>query len=61
VTDHGVTYPTLMDLEGRASDDYGVRAFPTLALIDRKGNLRYLQSGFDEQAVTPLLARLLAE
>lgn len=61
VKEHGVTYPTLMDVDGKLSATYEVSAFPTIALIDKKGVLRYLQSGFDEDAVTAQIKTLLAE
>ena len=61
VTQHGVTYPTVMDTENQLSELYQVEAFPTVAIIDRKGVLRYLEAGFDEAAVRERVEALLAE
>jgi peroxiredoxin len=61
VTRHGVTYPTLMDTEEEMTNTYRIEAFPTIALLDRKGNLRYLKSGYDEESLTPLVEALLEE
>ena len=61
VAQNGVTYPTLMDTEDVASQAYKIEAFPTIAIIDRKGVLRYFQAGFNEEAVVRLVEKLLAE
>ncbi len=61
VDKHGVTYPVMMDLDDVASQAYQVQAFPTVAVIDRKGVLRYLEAGFNEQGVLDQVKALLAE
>lgn len=61
VKKNGVTYPTLMDIEGRHNRAFQIRALPTVAVIDRKGVLRYLQTGFDEDGVIRQIEALLAE
>jgi cytochrome c-type biogenesis protein CcmF len=61
VAEHEVTYPTVLDTEGDVSLAYEVNALPSIAVIDRKGVLRYLQPGFDEAAVVKLVEQLLAE
>lgn len=38
---------------------YGGEGYPTNAVIDRTGVLRYSQSGFDEEAVVGTIERLL--
>lgn len=58
---HGTTYPVLMDIEDEWMQAFQVQAFPTLAIIDRKGVLRYIQAGFNETAVVKLVETLLAE
>ena len=40
-----ITYPTLMDEIGKTFDDYGVRAFPTTYVINKKGFLEGYVSG----------------
>lgn len=37
--DNGYTYPVLMDTEGSLFGGYGISAFPTTFMIDRKGNV----------------------
>jgi peroxiredoxin len=61
VEQHGVTYPTVMDTEGEVSEAYQVSSFPTVALIDRKGVLQYLEPGFDDLAVVTRLESLLGK
>ena len=58
---NGVTYPTVLDVDGEVMELYQIRAFPTVALIDRKGVLKYLQAGYNEEAVLTQLKTLLAE
>lgn len=60
-TEGGITYPVLMDTEQEASDSYQVEVFPTIAVIDKKGVLRYLETGFDEESVTTQIRALLEE
>ena len=36
---NGYTYPVLMDKEGKLFEAYSIRAIPTTALIDRRGNV----------------------
>ena len=40
-----ITYPTLMDETGKTFHDYGVRAFPTTYVINKKGFLEGYVSG----------------
>ena len=40
-----ITYPTLMDETGKTFDDYGVRAFTTTYVINKKGFLEGYVSG----------------
>lgn len=61
VQQHSLTYPVLMDVDSEASELFAIRAFPTLAVIDRKGVLRYLQAGFNKAAVLQQVEALLAE
>jgi len=61
VTKNEVTYPTLMDTDDTMMETYKIEAFPTVAIIDRKGTLRYIQAGFSEEAVRQQVEALLAE
>jgi hypothetical protein len=42
---HGITYPTLVD-PGRVTHLYRVEKYPATVLIDRKGTLRFVHTGF---------------
>jgi peroxiredoxin len=44
---HSLTYPILVDAENHVMDQYGVTAFPTSLVIDRKGVVRLAEVGFD--------------
>jgi len=60
VKEHGLTYPILMDTEDQLSQAFQVEVLPTIAIIDRKGVLRYLQRGFREEDVIQQVKALLA-
>ena len=40
-----ITYPTLMDESGKSFEKYGIRAFPTTFVINKKGYLEGFVSG----------------
>lgn len=61
VAQHDLTYPVLMDIEDELSQSYNVQAFPTLVVIDRKGIVRYKESGFDQETVVKTVEKLLEE
>ncbi len=55
-------YPVAQDNDGRTWDAYGVRYWPTLFLIDKRGNIRYQHIGEGRYAETEAAIRaLLAE
>jgi len=56
---HSLTYPIWIDAEDKTMEAYGGEGFPTNAVVDRQGNLRYAQSGYDEVAVARLIEQLL--
>jgi peroxiredoxin len=56
---HGLTYPILLDVDGRVRSAYGVRAFPTNVIVDRSGTVRYASPGFNQTAIDAELARLM--
>jgi peroxiredoxin len=61
VEKHAVTYPVVLDLQDEASTAYRVEVLPTIAVVDRQGTLRYLERGFNRDAVVAQLEKLLAE
>lgn len=40
-----ISYPVLLDIDGKISDGLGITALPTLLVLDKSGGLRYLQAG----------------
>ena len=56
---HGLTYPIWIDAEDKTMELYGGDGFPTNAVVDRDGNLRYAQSGYDEEGITRVIEQLL--
>lgn len=51
VTDHELTFPILMDRDGKVTDSYKVDTFPTTFVIDQNGIIRERVNGvitFDE-------------
>ncbi len=58
--DHGATWAFAMDTDG-VGDKYGASAIPTLAIVDRAGNLAYRNQGLEQSEdlmarIDPLLA-----
>jgi len=45
VTDMGMTYPVLLDRDGRISREYRALGLPTSLLVDRDGVIRFRQEG----------------
>lgn len=41
-----LTYTILLDQKSEAADKYGVRAIPSIFIIDKKGVVRYIHEGF---------------
>jgi thiol-disulfide isomerase/thioredoxin len=57
-----ITYPIAVSAEGRAFDTYAVTAIPTMAFINRKGNIAYLKTGSGAlKQIEDKIAALLAE
>jgi len=46
--DVGVTFPILFDPDSTASRAYQVSAMPTTVMVDRDGNVRYVNRGYKE-------------
>jgi len=58
----GVKYAVVQDNDMTIWNRWGVRAWPTLALVDRRGVVRYRHIGEGEYAETEaVIRRLLAE
>jgi peroxiredoxin len=58
IRESGLTYPQVPDPGGSLAQAYGVRALPTVVLLDRGGVVRHVGHGLPERA---LLDRVLAE
>ena len=62
VKELGIQYPVVLDNNSEMWNDFGVRAWPTLMLIDRSGKYRYLRIGEGGYETTESwIRRLLAE
>jgi peroxiredoxin len=46
--EHGVTFTTLNDPDGKVFDAYGVRGTPTTIVIDPEGRLMFSHIGYGE-------------
>lgn len=57
-----IAYPIAVSTEGRAFDTYAVTAIPTMAFIDRQGNIAYFKTGSGTlKQIEDKIASLLAE
>ena len=45
LVDHGIKYPNAQDNDHATWNLYGIRAWPSFVLIDKKGNIRYEGAG----------------
>jgi hypothetical protein len=62
VKDLGIKYPVVQDNASETWNRFGVRAWPTMMLIDKKGILRYRRIGEGGYGETEsAIARLLSE
>jgi peroxiredoxin len=60
----GVSFPILWDAESKASSLYNVDAMPTTVLIDKKGQIRYVNRGYkagDENKYRDQIRELIKE
>jgi peroxiredoxin len=58
---HQLSYPILVDQTNGARQAYGVHAFPTNVIIDRRGIIRYAHAGFDPEGISRTLGELVRE
>jgi peroxiredoxin len=56
---HKLTYPILMDVDGKVREAFNVNAFPTNVLIDREGKVRYIEPGFNAGGLNRMLQELM--
>jgi peroxiredoxin len=60
IDDLKITYPVLLDTEGKTARDYGVVGLPRTFILDRNGIIRYKILGeADEESIRKLLVGLL--
>ncbi len=59
VKEHGFKSEVLLDNYQRTAKRYGVKALPTLFLIDRKGIVRYVSYGYDKDVGLKPLEQIL--
>jgi peroxiredoxin len=56
-----LTYPILIDADGSVRKAYAVYGYPTNALIDREGRVRYIGAGFDAAGLDQALQELMGK
>ena len=62
VRDLGIRYAVVQDNDWAMWNRFGIRAWPTAVLIDRKGNIRYHHIGEGAyEEIESVIQRLLAE
>ena len=49
ITRHNITYPTAVAVEGVNAEKYKIRVIPTLVVIDKKGNVDYINVGAGQE------------
>ncbi len=62
--DLGMSFPILFDTESKLSGLYNVEAMPTSVIIDKKGNIRYIDRGYkagDENKYKEQIMELIRE
>ncbi len=61
--EHGITYPILLDPKEKTGGRYRLEGHPTGVLIDRKGVVRYVHTGYlkgEEEAIERAIQAVLA-
>ena len=60
LTENGYTYPTVMDTDGRLMREYGITAFPTTFMIDKRGEVAgYLTGSMTRDIMDDIIAQTL--
>lgn len=61
LTEHGYTYPVVMDPTGQVLSDYGISAFPTTFMIDREGSIfGYVPGAMSGEIMQSIIDQTLA-
>ena len=58
---HHLTYPILMDTDGKVRELFGVSGYPTNVVIDREGKVRAVVLGFQQSEIDKTLQDLMAK
>jgi peroxiredoxin len=58
VVGHELSFPVVLDPDGRIARTYGVSAFPTTFFIDKKGEIRHVEVGYTTEPGLRLRMRL---
>jgi peroxiredoxin len=56
---HKLTYPILVDAGDRVAGKYGVTGFPTNVVIDQKGVVRLVETGFQPDSLVKTIESLV--
>jgi thiol-disulfide isomerase/thioredoxin len=46
LNDNRLSFPVVVDPQGRLAASYGVSAFPTVVIIDKRGKILFTESGY---------------
>ena len=57
---HGLTFPVLIDAGDKVAAQYGVIGYPTTIVVDQKGTVRMVDTGFNPAKLEETIASLLA-
>ena len=61
LSDHGYSYPVVMDLTGDLFAAYGISAYPTTFMIDAEGNLfGYAQGSLTRQIMDDIVQQTMS-
>ncbi len=59
--EHQLNWRSFMDEKGEIAANWGVRAFPTMLLIDHEGKVRYKNFHMGQSGVDPRIEDLIKE
>ena len=60
VAKHGITYPSIRDVDARLAEAYGTHKLPETFVIDRQGRIAALARGeIDDATMTKMLAKVM--
>jgi peroxiredoxin len=58
---HKLTYPVLVDADGKVGEAFGVQGLPANVIIDREGKVHAIVTGFDPVEIDKALRELGAK